>query len=177
MGRAGHGTCHQTNAPLTGNQRQAQQEPGCQTDALKRMRNRGRYRAALLAWNQVSSGGTGRGTSGRGRACKRGTKEAEARAREVGGLSWTWLSPAASLVLLQRLIIQVQKIHMLVVIHQQLQASLAWDNCRDEIPYQCFNLSAFASISQVAAALRAAVCVRKTDGHRPACAVGNDCLD
>lgn len=177
MGRAGQGTCHQTSAPLTGNQRWTRQGALMPDERVETNEESGQCRTALLTWNQVSSGGAGRGTSERGRACMRGVNITGGRAREVGGLFCTRLTPATGLALPQKLIIHVQKIHMLVVIHRQLQAALAWNNYRDEIPYQRFNLSAFARISQAAAALRAAICVCKTDGHRPACAVGNGCLD
>ena len=55
---------------------------------------------------------------------------AEARAREVGGLFWARLSPATGSVLPQRLIIHVQKIHMLVEIADSCRLLFAWINCR-----------------------------------------------
>lgn len=167
----------QTNAPLTGNQRRALQRALMPDERLKRMRNLGRYRTALLARSQVSSGGTGRGTSRRGRACRRGTKKTVARAGEVGGLFRTRLVPEAGCALPQRLISNVQKIHMLVK---------RTDSCRllclSQLHGMRFRISVsirqpLPSFYGLLQRFWAAICVYKTGGHRPACAVGNDCLD
>ena len=70
---------------------------------------------------------------------------------EVGGTFKTRLVPEAGCALLQRLISNVKKIHMLVE-NRQLQAAWPGATARYEIPYQRFNSSAFARLSQAAAA-------------------------
>ena len=79
------------------------------------------------------------------------SSEAAARAGQAGGLGAAMIL-GAGVFLLHSVTIHAQKIHMLAF--DPLAAVDAGSDpfCQLEIPYQCFNSSAFARLSQAAAA-------------------------